>query len=1047
MKRLLLYPLIISLIVLATTACESDPPVPTYNDVLIPDEPDNPDIGDDNFASLANYSAYNYPNEDTWVITDSWATTDDFAGLREAIIALSGSGRRIELEFPNLKSIPDYALFNDGDYETRAQSDALWALEALFSVSAEEATYIGCNAFMYCANLESANLPNADEIQSYAFYGCSSLSSIDSSLARFIGSYAFASCTNLLRIELPQVTNAEWGAFADCAALVSAKLPLVTAAENELFWRCYNLEEVDMSSVNYIHATPFAYCYALESLKLATNVDSRLSTIETESFTDTTTTNITLTIGSANSEYVSGNTLTVGDFSAEFNEIILVDANGEESKTYTTLADFSSDSYPTDSETWIITDTSAELSDFYGLRDALKSEGRKISLIFPNLEEIPTASSSSDGAFYNCKALISIEFLVATTIGDYAFSGCSELSSVELPVATSIGDYAFTSCDALTSIELPVATSIGKQAFGFCDALASVVLPAATSISSNAFYNSYALTSVELPAVTSIGDYAFRYCDALTSLSIATDDNVVISSISSLAFTDAPTTNITLTVGSANSEYVSGNTLTVGGFSEEFKEIILVDGEGEESKTYTTLAEYSATSYPTDTDTWIITDSSATTVDFAGLSAAIEAIAWSGRTISLEFPNMLEIPDYAIFGQYDVDWDYASDVLVSVKADVATSFGDYAFAECSNLASISMAGAITLGEYSFRNCDALKKLSLPWVTTIESNAFWGASGLSDISLPNVDVIGDCAFEYCSSLQTIYMPYVSSIGEGAFMYCDNLTSIDIPSSVTYMGGGIFGECNKLTSVNMYTWSYTLQDGVIYSSDKRTVVSVVPALFSSSVFDSSSAERVEKYAFLGCDTVVSLSLPEVTSIGEYAFRNSALMTLTDEALPKLSTIEKGAFSYCESLTSVNLSKAATIEAYVFSGCTNLSSISLDSVVEVGESMFGYCDGLESISLPSISRIGTNVFIKCPVLTNLELATKAGAKIESISSNAFTDTATINISLTVGSNNSEYITSNTLYVDKYSFSAAFKEIIIVYNEGGAEGDAPDLGYEELF
>ena len=115
--------------------------------------------------------------------------------------------------------------------------------------------------------------------------------------------------------------------------------------------------------------------------------------------------------------------------------------------------------------------------------------------------DIFSATSSSNGVFYN-SGITSIE-LPATleTIGGYAFYGCRGLTSIDLSNCTSlrsIGYNAFFNCDGLTSITLSSSlTSIGSAAFSGCYGLTSITLPSSLeSIGNFAFDSCYALAEV-----------------------------------------------------------------------------------------------------------------------------------------------------------------------------------------------------------------------------------------------------------------------------------------------------------------------------------------------------------------------------------------------------------------------------------------------------------------------------------------------------------------------------------------------------------------------
>ena len=143
--------------------------------------------------------------------------------------------------------------------------------------------------------------------------------------------------------------------------------------------------------------------------------------------------------------------------------------------------------------------------------------------------DILSATSSSNGVFYN-SGITNIEFpSTLEAIGDYAFYNCSGLTSITLPSnLTSIGNYAFSGCTNLQ----PSETDQGVEYLGNSDN-PYLVLWDGTGITtssytvnknckfiySNAFYNCSGLESITLPSsLTSIGLWAFRDCSELTEV-------------------------------------------------------------------------------------------------------------------------------------------------------------------------------------------------------------------------------------------------------------------------------------------------------------------------------------------------------------------------------------------------------------------------------------------------------------------------------------------------------------------------------------------------
>ena len=107
-----------------------------------------------------------------------------------------------------------------------------------------------------------------------------------------------------------------------------------------------------------------------------------------------------------------------------------------------------------------------------------------------------------------------------------------------------------------------------------------------------------------------------------------------------------------------------------------------------------------------------------------------------------------------------------------------------------------------IGEYAFAACSSLTSITIPnSVTSISDSAFYYCSSLTSITIPNsVTSIGGSAFNSCSSLTNITIPNsVTCIDAYTFMRCSSLTSITIPNSVTSIEYGAFNECSSLTDV--------------------------------------------------------------------------------------------------------------------------------------------------------------------------------------------------------------------------------------------------------
>lgn len=175
---------------------------------------------------------------------------------------------------------------------------------------------------------------------------------------------------------------------------------------------------------------------------------------------------------------------------------------------------------------------------------------------------------------------------------------------------------------------------------------------------------------------------------------------------------------------------------------------------------------------------------------------------------------------------------------VSPFGDTVTSIGNYAFRNCTALASITIPESVTsIGGYAFYGCTGLTSITIPeGVTSIGGCAFYNCTGLEEIIL-NATALSN--FGYSSRVfnnagkngngirvtigknvtriptYLFYSYYTNeapkivsvtfeegsvcrSIGRYAFAYGSALTSINLPRSLTSIEGNAFYNCSSLSS---------------------------------------------------------------------------------------------------------------------------------------------------------------------------------------------------------------------------------------------------------
>ena len=165
-----------------------------------------------------------------------------------------------------------------------------------------------------------------------------------------------------------------------------------------------------------------------------------------------------------------------------------------------------------------------------------------------------------------------------------------------------------------------------------------------------------------------------------------------------------------------------------------------------------------------------------------------ENVAWnydaSSKTLTISGTGAMD--DYS--SADDQPWSSFSDDIESlmINKDV-TSIGSFAFADCTNLTSVTYEAGSTL-------------------EIIGASAFAGCSSLTSINIPaGVTSIGASAFTDCAALESVTYAagtQLETIDENAFAACSSLASIIIPVGVTGIGASAFESCTSLTSVTAY-----------------------------------------------------------------------------------------------------------------------------------------------------------------------------------------------------------------------------------------------------
>lgn len=193
--------------------------------------------------------------------------------------------------------------------------------------------------------------------------------------------------------------------------------------------------------------------------------------------------------------------------------------------------------------------------------------------------------------------------------------------------------------------------------------------------------------------------------------------------------------------------------------------------------------------------------------------------------------------------------------------------GDWAFAECANLESITLPADIkSIGMCAFYGCSSLKEITIASaVTTIGKAAFKYCSALEKIVLPNsVETLEDNAFQYCAGIRQFNLGKVQKIGSRALAGCSSLTILYLPNTVTAVGEYAF----EKSGIRTIYISPNLPCISPYMLAEMTALTTINLQYNCSA--------IGEHAFEGCTVLKSITLPPyITSIGSKAFNRCPLL----------------------------------------------------------------------------------------------------------------------------------------------------------------------------
>ncbi len=687
---------------------------------------------------------------------------------------------------------------------------------AIKDLSLESMTAIGQYAFAQ-SNFESIVFNSScaiTAIPNYAFADLVNLHTIVLPNAlKSIGNWVFRNCTSLKSIDLGMnLTTVSQNAFTG-SGLETIDLSYVTSLGSGVFSGCVDLHTVILSEdLLQIQASTFAGCTSLESITFP----EKLTQIGKNAFNGSGLRSVTIT---ENIQVIDadafGGLKNLAAFNASEKNVAFY---AEDGCLYT--AENVLFAYPLAKiakEEAIVIPNGKSLGSyaFDGLAAIMDGNGDIISAVkevkLPDtLETIPAY------AFYNFRSLERIEIPEGVTqIGEYAFANCENLSYVKIPstlqyvgaigqtyVAENSG-YTFLNCTSLKTIDFSAATELvrfGVQAFAG-SGLESIVIPEGVDvISTSMFYGCENLKSVTLPStILAINKSAFYGCTSLESIAIP--ENVTrISDLylgtpgiaqSGSAFEGC--TKLSSVTFLGNKLECLGTKTFAGCTALKSitipESVIMIANECFKASGVVSVDIPESVTVLGNATTGGVFENC---VDLETVTGG-EGLTLIGKCV---FSGCTKLKSIVLGEKVATIEESAFEAsgLEEVTIRSVATYGKRAFAECANLAKVTMPDETKklTGESIFYHCKSLKSFTIPSnVNSLGGHTFEG-SGLTSIVIPrNAIAVSAYAFADCGDLETVTIENgITTIGMQAFANCTKVKTIYIPMSVCSFNGNAF-----------------------------------------------------------------------------------------------------------------------------------------------------------------------------------------------------------------------------------------------------------------
>ena len=281
--------------------------------------------------------------------------------------------------------------------------------------------------------------------------------------------------------------------------------------------------------------------------------------------------------------------------------------------------------------------------------------------------------------------------------------------------------------------------------------------------------------------------------------------------------------------------------------------------------------------------------------------------AYNGTDKEIFVPESINGIAVTEIGERAFDANNAPEIVGIVLPKATLIINSKAFNKNTSIEYIQAPNVETISSYAFQECFSLKRVDAPNVKKVERNAFEYCTVLSEINFDNVEEIAQKAFYGNTGLSEIKFDKLQKIGDKAFgnsalikaslanlktfknmnspysseAFCDCLFLSELYFSELTSLGTVTNNSRAFRGLYSLTTFYAPKLEEIPAQTFYNCISLKDVTIDS-------AHTIKDEAFLGCEELKYLYLPNVKYVGEDVFRSSSVENIFFGALEETYSI---------------------------------------------------------------------------------------------------------------------------------------------------------------